>query len=174
MKKAVCLTLTIVLVLVFSSCTEGVTTVSFFRDKNNDLADARMEQLFYAIKKQDKDSIKALFSKKARTETKNIDADVNHLLSFVQGDVISWVQDDSPMVFDSVEGGSTTKQLVTWYKVDTDEQNYLFFLVDYPIDTINSDNAGLYSLRIIRAEDENKLTGTWEDWVIPGIYIKEN
>ena len=174
MKKAVCLTLAIVLVLVFSSCTEGVTTVSFFGDKNNDLADARMEQLLYAIKKQDKDSIKALFSKKARTETKNIDTDVNHLLSFVQGEVISWIQDDSPIVFDIVEGGSTTKQLVTWYKVDTDEQNYLFFLVDYPIDTINSDNTGLYSLRIIRAEDENKLTGTWEDWVIPGIYIQEN
>ena len=30
------------------------------------------------------------------------------------------------------------------------------------------------SKEFLKAEDENKLVGTWEDWAIPGIYIMHN
>lgn len=170
MKKTVCLTILIVLILLLTSCIKGVDTM-FFKDNDNDLADVRMKQVFTAIKAKDKEAIKSVFSKKALAETSNIDVGINYLLSFIQGEVISWNRDESSTVFDSNENGNKAKQLVTWFNLNTDEQNYLVFLVDYPIDTINPENEGLYSLRIIRAQDENNLSGTMEDWMIPGIYI---
>ena len=173
MKKAVCLTAIIVLTLMLSSCVKGDSTV-FFIDKNNNFADTRMEELFDALKQQNRDVIKEIFSEKAVNETGKIDIQIEHLLSFIQGKLVSWNRDESPIVFDSVEYGNKKKQLVTWYTLSTDEQNYLVLLVDYPIDTIDPKNAGLYSIRILRAEDENKLAGTWEEWVIPGIYIMNN
>jgi hypothetical protein len=173
MKKAVCLMAIIFITLVLSSCAKGDSTV-FFGDKNNKFADTRMEQLFNATKQRNIDDFKKMFSKKAINEAENINIEIDDFLSFVQGEVVSWNRDDSPTVYDVVEQGSKSKQLITWYTLDTDEQNYLVLLVDYPIDTINPENAGLYSISILRAEDENKLVGTWEDLAIPGIYIMDN
>ena len=143
----------------------------FFSDKDNDLADICMEQLFNAIKQQNKDAVKETFSQKALEKAEDIDISIDYLLSFVQGKVVSWNRDESSTVFDSVEAEGKTKQLVTWYTLDTDKQTYLILLIDYPIDTIDPANVGLYSIRILRAEDEDKLVGTWEEWMIPGIYI---
>lgn len=170
MKKAICIVITIILMLALSSCMVGVP-MAFLRDSDDEYAEARMEKLFNAIKGRDKDAIKAEFSKKAITETKDFDADLDNLLSFVKGNAVSWAQDGSSRVSDVSESNGYTKRLMTWYNLYTDEQNYLFFIVDYPIDTINIDHAGIYSLRILKAEDEDKLEGYVEDWEIPGIYI---
>lgn len=173
MKKAVCLTITIVFILLLCSCMEGKPNMLFVGDQDNDLADARMEQLFNAIKEKDKDSLKSLFSQDAVENAENIDAGVDNLLSFVQGKLVSWSREESPIVFDNIEEGGKKKQLVTWYSLDTDVDRYLVFLVDVPINTISSNNIGLYSLRVISAKDEEKLTGTWEEWVLPGIYVPD-
>lgn len=173
MKRILAVLIVVIMIFSFSSCA-NVKVISPFTDKDIEQADARMEQLFDEIKQQNKDGLKELFSEKAIDDTENINIEIDDFLSFVQGKVVSWSRDESPIVFDSVENGNKTKQLVTWYTLDTDEQSYLILLVDYPIDTINSENAGLYSIRILKAEDENKLVGTWEDWVIPGIYILDN
>jgi hypothetical protein len=145
-----------------------------FGDKDNNLADARMEQVFEAIKEHDKNAVRAIFSPKAITEADNFDAGVDFLLSFVTGEVVSWSRDESPVVSDVVENSRKTKQLLTWYTLETEEHKYLVFLVDYPIDTVNPENEGLYSLRIIREEDEENLVGTMEEWIIPGIYVLDD
>ncbi len=173
MKNIVCLLVIIVLVLVFSSCEKGDFN-TFFCDKNNKLADTRMEELFDAIKHKNGDVIKKMFSEKAVNEAGELDVEIEDLLSFVQGKVASWSRDESPIVFDSNEEGGKKKQLVTWYTLNTDEQSYLVFLVDYPMDTIDPKNNGLYSIRILKAEDEGNLLGTWEEWVIPGVYVMNN
>lgn len=41
------------------------------------------------------------------------------------------------------------------------------------IDTDNPDNVGLYSLRVVRAEDKGKLMGYWQHMNIPDIYYPE-
>ncbi len=173
MKRMLAVLMVVIMIFSFSSCA-SVKVSSPFRDKDIEQADARMEQLFGEIKQQNKEGLKELFSEKAIDEAENINIEIDDFLSFVQGEVVSWNRDDSPTVYDVVEQGSKSKQLITWYTLDTDEQNYLVLLVDYPIDTINPENAGLYSIRILKAEDENKLVGFVEDWVIPGIYILDN
>lgn len=174
MKKSICLIIVFILMLALNSCTKGGTSVHFFEDKDNRLADTRMEQLFSAIKECDGTALKEIFSQKALADAKNIDKEINNLFSFVQGEPVSWSRDNSPVVYDRVEYGKKSKQLSGWYGLETTEQTYLIFLVDYPIDTIEPENEGLYSLMIIEAEDENKLIGTWEDWTIPGVYIWDN
>ncbi len=173
MKKSICLIIVFILMLALSSCTKGGTSVHFFEDKDTRLVNTRMEQLFNAIKEYDGTALKEVFSQKALAETENINTEINNLFSFIQGDVISWSRDESPVVFDNVEYGKKSKQLSGWYGLETTEQTYLIFLVDYPIDTMNVENEGLYSLMIIEAEDENELTGTWEDWAIAGINIPD-
>ena len=173
MKRILTVLLLVFMIFSFSSCTSGKFT-SLFTDKDIEQADARMEQVFDEIKQQNKDGLKELFSEKAIDEAENINIEIDDFLSFVQGEVVSWNRDDSPIVYDIVEQGSKSKQLITWYTLNTEKQNYLVLLVDYPIDTINPENAGLYSIRILKAEDENKLTGFIEDWVVPGIYILNN
>ncbi|MGN0538301.1 MAG: DUF5104 domain-containing protein [Candidatus Fimenecus sp.] len=174
MKKTAYSVILLVLVLLFGSCTKTVQISDPVADMDNNLADARMEEIFNAIKKQDTYAIKSTFSKKALAETGNIDDDIDCLLSFIHGEVVSWEREESPIVFDSVEDGEKTKKTVTWYTIKTNEQNYLVFLVDYLTDTMNPENAGLYSLMIINEEYEEKLVGTVEEWEIPGISIPES
>ena len=173
MKKAVCFTMTLVMIFVLCSCMKGVSTV-LFGDRDNELADARMEQLFDVLKLHNNDAVKELFSGRAAGNAEDLDGCIDRLRSFVQGEVVSWDREESPMVYDSTEAGGKTKRLVTWYTLDTEEQTYLVLLVDYPIDTIDPQNAGLYAILVLRAEDESKLEGTWEDWVIPGVSILED
>ena len=173
MKKAIYLLWIIVPMVLLCSCAKGGEFVGFFRNNDGELADARMEQVFNAIKKQDKDALKAVFSAKAISEIEDIDADIDELLSFIQGEVDLWSRDESPVVYDYVEYGNKTKQLLTWFSLYTDEHCYLVFLMDYPIDTIEPENAGLYSLRILGLEDEDKIEVPVEEWNIPGICIMD-
>ena len=69
------------------------------------------------------------------------------------------------------EYGRKEKQLLLWFTLHTDEQSYLIFLADYPINTIEPKNKGLYTLKIIEAEKEKEITGYVEDLIIPGIAI---
>ena len=163
--------MTIVLMLLLSSCMKG-DSMMFIRDKDTGLAESRMKQLVNAIKQQDEEAIKELFSEKAIEEAGDIDSNVADLLSFVRGEVVSWTQDGSPVVFEDFEYGSVTKELLTWYDLKTSEESYRVLLDDYPIDTVDSKNVGLYSIMILRAEDEDKL----ESWggSNAGVYILEN
>ena len=172
MKKNICLLMIIILTLVLCSCMKGDTTV-FFGDKDNELADARMEALFGAIKQQDRAAIKDTFSEKAANEAAEIDIEIENFISFIQGDIVSWSREESSRVSDVVHYGYKTKRLLTWYTLSTNKQDYFVLLVDYPIDTIDPKNAGLYTIRILRVEDDDKLEGTIEEWIIPGIYIMD-
>lgn len=147
---------------------------NFWEYSDESLADNRMEQFFCAVKNQDRESINGLFSKKAYNEAENFDKSIDDLFDYIQGDCVYWGVDGSPVVYDSVENGKKTKQLMTWYYLNTDEQKYFVFIVDYPIDSIDPENEGIYTLMIIKGEDENRLVGAMEDWVKPGIYIPFN
>lgn len=178
MKKAVCSLIAIVLILVLNSCSAifpwaMYKSAGYVPDEDAELADECMEQVYVAIKENDKAALKAVFSEKAIEEAEDIDAQIEGFLSLVQGEDFSCIRDESPVVKDDTEDGNDRKQLMTWYTLEIDELKYFVFLVDYPIDTITPDNVGLYSLMVIKAEDEDELTGAIEDWVVPGIRILE-
>lgn len=129
-----------------------------------------MEQVIEAIKKYDKDAIKSIFSKQAINETKNMDNGMNYLFDLIKGNIKSW-KNETWASEKKVEGVKKSVEIDSWYIVTTDEGVYKFFLLDYATDTINPDNEGLYSLRAIKAEDEETQFTYMEHIRIPGIYI---
>lgn len=115
-----------------------------------------------------------MFSKKALSEANDFDESMDYLFGFFKGSVTSHKRNAGPLVDESIEHGNKMKESKTWYSVDTDKQKYLFFLLEYTVDTANPDNVGLYTLRVIRVENEKTQFGSWQDMKIPGIYKPGN
>ena len=61
---------------------------------------------------------------------------------------------------------------ISWYTVSTDKENYKF-VIDFTENTINPDNASLYTLSVIKAEDEATQSASWQKMQIAGIYKAE-
>jgi hypothetical protein len=120
-------------------------------------ADTRLEQVLEAIKNNDKAALKAMFSKQALSQEVDFDGSMNDLFNFFQGKVDSWKKSDGPTVFESNNHGHSTKEVKSYYYVITNKQKYFFLLRDYPNDTDNPDNVGLYMLLVVKAEDEEKI-----------------
>lgn len=114
-----------------------------------------------------------MFSKQALAEADDFDGHMDYLFEFFQGKV-QLVKNDGPTPSDEdFEYGKRSKMIRSFFYVTTDKEKYVFFLLDYPVDTINPDNKGLYTLRVIKAEDEKAQLTYWQKMKIPGIYKPE-
>jgi len=143
-------------------------------DNDDKTTDKRLEQVIEAISKHDKAALKAMFSSKALSGANNFDGSMDYLFDFFQGSVSSYNRDAGPLVDESTDHGDKVKEVKTWYSVNANKQKYLFFLLEYTEDTGHSDNVGLYTLRVIRAEDEKTQFRNWQDMKVPGIYKPDN
>ncbi len=67
-------------------------------------------------------------------------------------------------------------KILSWYIVETDKEIYKFFIIDYPKDTIEPENAGVYTINIWEkdrdGEESDKFT-CWQDMEIAGIYTPD-
>lgn len=169
-KRLCFLSIIILFFLTACSTTEGHTPM----DNDNQIADKRIEQLLDAIKDKDKETICSMFSKQALDESENLDESIEYLFSFFQGEVISWEKDSGPIVDEITENGKQIKELKTWYNVKTSNQKYIIFMIDYPVNTNEPDNVGLYTLRVVKEEDKETQLGYWQDMKSPGIYNLNN
>ncbi|MCL2164869.1 MAG: DUF5104 domain-containing protein, partial [Oscillospiraceae bacterium] len=122
-------------------------------------ADARIEQIISALKDRDSEALKSLFSKKALDEANNFDNEVENLLEFLQGDIVSWERDGWASD-QSSDHGKTTLMIRPGFFVVTDLEEYSFFLIDYNIDTIDPDNEGLYMIEVTKSS----YSGSYEPW----------
>lgn len=171
MKKRAVVLLLLISIFLLNSCSfDGNKKVTV--DDSGNRADKKIEQLIEAIKNEDKDELESIFSEKALNEAEGIEDSIDYLFDYFQGNVEGWER----FRFSgntSVDNGKKSESLVSWYTVETDQESYMFFIIDFTKDTINPDNEGLYTLRVIKAEDEDKDKefGYVEDMTIPGIYI---
>lgn len=147
----------IVFMLIFlGSCSLGGSRVEMLnRDNDGEKADARLEQTIEAIKGKDKDSLKMMFSEQALNEAEDLDERTEYLFDFVQGDIESWETIVHGATTESIDHSSEIKKSSSWYYVNTDEQKYLFFFLEYITDTDYPENVGLYMLQVIKAEDKD-------------------
>lgn len=159
--------------LLISSCNgvrvsdkEGEISVS--EEKS---ADDRIEQIISAINDKDKEALKSLFSKKALDETDDFDSGMDSLFDFIQGDIKSW-ESDGWSSSESAEYGKSSLMIRSSFIIKTDKEEYVFFIVDYSVDTMNPDNEGLYMLQV-RTSGYNEDLGSWQDRLRAGFYIPE-
>lgn len=143
------------------------------RATNNEeaLANNRLSELLTAISSQDADNIKALFSQTALLEAENFDEGVDYLFSLFKDEIVSidcqkWYEEDS------MEDGKKKRMLYSWHTVKTEEDTYIFFLVDCVKDEQTPNCMGLYTIRAINEKDKaTQFTAYSQDMVIAGIYI---
>ena len=166
----------IVSTLLLASCQEGsnMKSIGFLEDKDNKLADICINNLCDGIKEKDKTVVKKTFSEKACSDAGNIEAHIDELFEFINGEFLSWDREESPIVEDYAEAGKKAKREMFWFSLRTSEELYSVFLSYYPIENINPNNKGIYSMLIIKDRDENTLEGSIDEWsTAPGIKIQK-
>ena len=139
----------------------------------DEIAAKRFEQILETLKDKNKDSLRTMFSQKALEDSKDIDEDIDYLFSFFQGEIVSWKQDNgSPIINQSFDYGNRMSEMQSFFTIDTDVQKYIVVIFEYTEDTANPGNVGLYTLRVIKAENKDEETqfGYWLDIENPGIY----
>ncbi len=93
-------------------------------------------------------AVKKIFSEKACSESDNIEVCIDELFEFIKGEVLSWKIEESPIVEDYAEAGKKSKREMFWFSLKTTEEVFSVFLSYYPIEDINPDNKGVYSMLI--------------------------
>ena len=168
MKKAVILVLLSLLCL--TSCTAGGMKMGVWSD-NGQRADKRMEQVFEALKAQDKEALTDLFSKKAKKDAPDFSDSVDTLFEFIQGNVESWERHVGPGALSGSEYGQRFNKVYTWYMLHTDEEDYVLFTLEYTVDTKGKKAGGLYTLWAVLASEDGPLFRKDEVLEAPGIRI---
>ena len=130
----------------------------------------QIEMLIEHIENRDKEKIMAMFSKHALSLALNFDESIEYLFSTYEGNAQIIEIDGGIIVSESKEYGKVNKDVKSWYNIKTSENDYSFFFIDCIKDTTNSDNIGLYSLRVVKSEDKEKYFTYWQNMVVPGIY----
>ena len=156
MKKIV-LVLLIVCLLFLSACYSlaGSRLKMLNEDNDEGKADARLEQIIEAIKNEDKDSLKKMFSQQAQDKADDLDGSMDSLFEFVQGDIQSWDTIVHGATNESINDGSRIKGSNSWYYITTEKQKYLLFFVECTVDTDHPENVGLYIIQVMKAEDKD-------------------
>lgn len=155
MKKYFLVFLLLVSILLLCSCEKGVGRV--INDDSDKKADARMEEVFEAIKNNSGDDVKAMFSKQALSDADDFDENLDALFSYIQGDVQSWENTGTYGGSDekNADGkGNRKKETESTYVLITSEQEYEIAIYEFTIDTANSDNVGVYSICIVNKNDK--------------------
>lgn len=157
---------------IFTSCSIGENRTEMLNESENEQEINRIDQILSFIENEDSENMKVIFSKTALKEDKNFDNGIEYLFNFFQGEVVSY-KDSGVGESETNEYGIKTKKVRSFYKVETDVESYLVFLFEITEDTNNPENLGVYSLRVIREEDRDAQFTSWQDMVIPGIYMPE-
>lgn len=112
-------------------------------------------------------------SKNAISESKNFAQSVTGLFDFYEGDFISYNDWGGPEVFTEREDGQIIKRMNSTYDVETSKEKYRIAIQNVVDDTTNSDNVGIRSFYIIKAENDTDLQFAYrgDGEYTPGIHF---
>jgi len=150
--------------LLLSSCVENI-------NNERERAIARMEQIMPMVRDKDKEALKLLFSEQALNNADNIDADIDAMFEFLQGDIVAWTFDDIGASSQAYKHGKQSLRINSAYKVATNDETYCFFVVDDNLDKISPWNEGLYMLEVMTWADSEIIDVAWQDRGHAGVAI---
>lgn len=167
MKRTVTgLILLLVSIFILNACTNSIGGEWRIMDFDERTANKKMNQVVKALEKEDKNALKELFSQQAIEEAENFDESLDYLFEIFQGKLKPYDL-DLGHVGQKLENGKREREVESYFSINVGEESYSFFLVDYPINTLNPENAGLYTLRVTNYEEDL----SWQEKKFPGIYI---
>lgn len=177
MKKSILSLLIVISLLMLCSCTAKGGKAMTNEDKT---IDERFEQIVNAIKNQDKNALKSMFSIQAVSQFADFDNQITALFDFIQGEIKSWKRTGGP---GGSEGnnddgsGRVWKEIRATYTVITSEQEYFFSLQEITKHSQDANRLGVSSLCVIKSKDWEKDYIYWGDLGVPkefktlGIYL---
>lgn len=169
-KRFFLLVLAVLILCSFSSC----SLVGRTNDDSGTI-DGWFEQIVNALKERDESSLKKVFSQRAVIDAVDMDASIQVLFDFIEGEVVSFRDRGSSQGSASKDrAGNAWKRIQSNYIIETDVKTYRLAIQGYSIDTADPDNIGVYSLYITEAQGYDIYEGYWGDgrWTA-GIVIEE-
>ena len=170
MRKLMIGVILVILALVLAGCSLlGSRVAMLNRSSEPAMADARTEQIIAALQNEDAAALKALFSEKALAEAEDFDEDVERLFEFIEKEI------ETGERYGYASSATTNygeKSLMLRFpiRINSENDGYGFFVIDYCTDTIDPENEGLYMLEVFQLEERTTI-GPWQDRMRPGIYI---
>jgi hypothetical protein len=159
--------------MLLSSCTFGSSLIKV--EDDGAVAEKKCKQILSAIEQKDKEKLKSLFSNKALREAKNIDQNMEYSFAQFHGEVEKWTQ-LGPGVEEDIEYGDRRKKIIARFIIETNQEKYLLFFYDYPVDDFDSSNIGIYTLCLMKKADWDKKieeAGSWSFLKEAGVYKPE-
>ena len=142
--------------VLFSACSLGEQSNlrrEYFRS-DQDTANDSFEKICKAVKSKDKVAMQKMFSKNAIGKSENFNTEMDDLFGFFQGQVLSYNDWGGPGTEETTDDGRDWKYIVSTYDVKTGVQDYRFAIRECVEDTGYPDNVGLWSIYIIKLQDD--------------------
>lgn len=169
MKRITILTVTLLLVLNLCSC--ALIQRLYLGMTDLEMMGSLASQLFSSIQDKDKERFCETFSAHV-SSAEGFGSDIEKLFGYVKGNVTSWNEDGSPVIFDSTGENGKIKEMCVWYDLITDEEHYYVFLNYVAVNSTDRYDEGFNSLWIIIKNDVSEWDKTTEDLAaVKGISI---
>lgn len=143
-------------------------------DSDNDIAVKNLEKLLIAIENEDHDGIKTLFAPNIIADIDNFDQSIIELMAYYNGNYESYGSKGLGSEYDRHDGVEK-KWLNMGYDITTTEDVYRIAIIWHIQDTSNAGNIGIWSLYIIRFDDDPNSNytyagdGLWTNGIHMGI-----
>lgn len=142
----------------FNSCSFGSNNTNSPKHEANKILD----NLLIALENDDKKSIKNLFAFNVQEKSEDLDAQIDELIEYFNGDVISYDK-----ISINAEGKSIDDGVMTYYrignartgKVITNEATYIISFSSIIIDEDNKDNEGIWRIWIGKDDEDYMIVG---------------
>lgn len=166
----------ILFLLLFSLSLSGcaaLRTIDAYAQPDEEIANARMEAFLSAVADRDSQALRELFAPNALAEMEDFDAMAAALFDYCSGKFTAYDDWAGPDSSKTMHYGDVVKTLHATYDIQMEEGNFRIALSLVRTDNTNPDNVGLWSVYIIRAEDDTDLQYAYrgDGEYTPGIHI---
>lgn len=160
-------------VFILSICGMISFSACFFIDGYQEEVQSKMTSLINAIQEEDRAKIKSLFASNRISNKEGFDSDIDTLIAYYNGEFTAYI-DHAIYTDNDKDSGIVKKYYDITYDFTTTAEKYRMAVKWYVKDTSDSKNLGIWSLYIIKYEDDPSKDehaywgdGLWTD----GIHI---
>ena len=141
-------------------------------DRQESRANTGIQKIIDALNAKDREAVKAAFSSSALDETGDIEDGIDYLFALIPDEILDYAV-NTHGENESIKHGHRTVVANANYTISTEFGKYVFYLMEYTIDTDMPENIGIYALRACKKEDKEQYFTYWEDMQIAGIYVPD-
>ena len=134
----------------------------FFIDTDESDANTKKVELLDSLQSGNHSAIKKLFAPNKIADIEDFDEDIDELLGYYKGEYVSYDKSGPGTITDK-HYGDVIKYYMMSFDVTTTEDKYRFGIIWYVEYTADKGNVGIWSLSVIRAEDDPNSFSYWGD-----------